>query len=260
MISATLPESIRRLDLGAEEIWPPERLDLLDGWRCRLDRGVTRRANSVLPLYWRGRVLGDSVDAAIARYLEAGLAPCFQITDGADPPDLDGLLERRGFRREGASLVLCRPASGPLWQGRGANPTPAPNPEPVAVKPAYEAAWLDCLHRETVESHKAIREAILQRIAGPLGFASLLEDRRVVAVGLGALADQVGWFNCMHTDPTARRRGYAGAILCALMAWLREAGAQWFSLQVEADNAAARGLYESARFELLYRYHYRVLR
>ena len=95
----------RDLDLSAERVWPPARVALLDGWRCRLDCGVTRRANSVLAMDWTGADLERSLTAVEALYLELGLAPCFQITAGSRPQDLDRILEVRGYGIGGLSLV-----------------------------------------------------------------------------------------------------------------------------------------------------------
>ena len=49
-----------------------------------------------------------------------------------------------------------------------------------------------------------------------------------------------------------------GAIVSALTAWGREQGAVGACLEVEADNAPARALYDAIGLKReLYRYHYR---
>ena len=85
---------VAEIDLSAECIWPPARLEQVSGWRCRLDRGVSRRANSVLALAWSGRDLEQACGQVAALYRQAGLRPCFQITPAMVPEGLDAELGR----------------------------------------------------------------------------------------------------------------------------------------------------------------------
>ena len=76
---------VAQIDLSAERIWPPARLEQVSGWRCRLDRGVSRRANSVLALNWSGDDLREACRQVVALYRRTGLRPCFQITPAIAP-------------------------------------------------------------------------------------------------------------------------------------------------------------------------------
>ena len=105
----------RDLDLSAERAWPPARVENLDGWRCRLDRGVTRRANSVLAADWSGKDLPQGFSKAENIYEKDGLTPCFQITPAARPLELDDALAARGYGANGHSLVQ-RADLSPLGQ------------------------------------------------------------------------------------------------------------------------------------------------
>ncbi|MGY4645606.1 GNAT family N-acetyltransferase [Cellulomonas sp. URHB0016] len=86
--------------------WPPARVVEVDGWRVGLSGGMTRRANSVLPL----GVPAD-VDAAIDRveeiYADAGQPSVFRVCRAATP-GLDDRLERRGYVAVSRADVLVR--------------------------------------------------------------------------------------------------------------------------------------------------------
>jgi len=60
------------------------------------------------------------------------------------------------------------------------------------------------------------------------------------------------------TDPRERRRGHSRKIVTALAGWAKSRGATGACLQVVADNASARALYEQIGLSgEVYRYHYR---
>jgi len=58
--------------------------------------------------------------------------------------------------------------------------------------------------------------------------------------------------------PDARGRGFASAIVAALLAWAREQAAACAFLQVNDDNAAALAVYRKFGFATVYTYHYRA--
>ncbi|MCB0963561.1 MAG: GNAT family N-acetyltransferase, partial [Acidimicrobiales bacterium] len=82
-------------------------------------------------------------------------------------------------------------------------------------------------------------------------------DGAVAGVGYGVVDGAwLGIFG-MATGPAHRRRGVARAVLGALVAAGRDAGATRAYLQVETDNVAAHALYAGLGFALHHRYHYR---
>ena len=244
---------VRALDLSAERIWPPQDCPLVHGWRCRLDRGVTRRANSVLAADWLGDSLAEAIEAVRSLYRERGLDPCFQITEAAEPDRLDAVLDDSGFLEEGTSLVMQAANSAPdrpvSKGGHG-----------VELVPRPEREWLEACFGGRADSGARARTEIIHRIGLPAVFAAIGPVGQRQAVGVGLLDGTRGWINCMQTRPESRRQGMARAILLALSVWLTQRGAECLYLQVEADNEPARRLYEAAGFARIYGYHYRVER
>lgn len=60
--------------------------------------------------------------------------------------------------------------------------------------------------------------------------------------------------------PEARWRGFGRVLMEALIEWAAERSVESMYLQVGQSNDAARRLYERIGFEVMYPYHYRVLR
>jgi [ribosomal protein S18]-alanine N-acetyltransferase len=119
---------------------------------------------------------------------------------------------------------------------------------PVA---ATDLAALARLHAECFPDDKWDEKALSELLAMPGASGHLIEETRenrllgfildLVIAGdaeVLTLAVATGW----------RRRGVARALLEELFERARRAGAQGVGLEVAADNAAARRLYESCNF------------
>ena len=63
----------------------------------RADHGVTRRANSVLPIAPQNIRLDFAIDSVIDFYNCRDLVPRFQLTEASHPSNLDSELDQRGF-------------------------------------------------------------------------------------------------------------------------------------------------------------------
>ena len=68
--------------------------------------------------------------------------------------------------------------------------------------------------------------------------------------------DMAGIFE-LATRDGSRRKGHGREVVTTALRWARMRGAEKAWLQVEADNVAAVGLYESFGFQETYRYDYR---
>jgi ribosomal protein S18 acetylase RimI-like enzyme len=58
------------------------------------------------------------------------------------------------------------------------------------------------------------------------------------------------YVDALATDPRARRRGAARALLAAAERQARDAGCTWLALDTAASNGAAQALYESVGFQV----------
>lgn len=241
---------IRALEQYLLRGWPPARLVCVRGWRCGLDRGVTRRPNSVWPLAWEGDApLAEAIDEVEALYRRAGLRPCFKITRAAQPAALERALAARGYSSEGWSHVLVAAAAQPAAQA-------GPHAEIVLLERPSDA-WLACYwaERASVEERAALG-GLIERIAAPRAFGAALVEGGVASVALAAASDGWAQISAVRTVPALRRRGLAAAVMAALVGWARAAGSERFALQVEAGNAPALALYHEAGFRRAYDYHY----
>ena len=97
------------------------------------------------------------------------------------------------------------------------------------------------------------RDAFIETLARPDVHGLAIEDAEGHLVGYGvcALAADEGEILNLAVDTAARRHGLGRRLLAAMLAWLREAGAQRVYLEVRGSNVAAISLYLAAGFQRL---------
>lgn len=221
---------IRNLEHAAALGWPGTEHQWLDGWLLRHGRGVTRRANSAVPLRF-------SSYAEIARvahwYTERGLpalvsAPdrLLRLPDGI-PTDAENLVMATDIATAGMT--------------------------DVAVSAWPDDRWL-ALYRRNVPV-----DVLTAVVDGAVGFGELA-GAAVGRVAVTDAPDGTRWagISAVHVSEEARRQGLARQLCAGLLDWAHERGATRGYVQVVAENAAARALYESMGFRV--HHHSRYVR
>jgi ribosomal protein S18 acetylase RimI-like enzyme len=211
-----------------DEAWPAPYAEYTAGWKLRFAGGVTKRANSALPVG-----APRDLEAAERFYTDRDLPAVFSL-DGSS--SLDRELDARGYTVVDPTLVLTAPL-GPGVTG------------PVRIEDHPSPDWMRIW--TSVEGDPAATP-ILTGVAADY---ALLDG---MAVGRGV--PQGDWYGiyCMAVLPEFRRRGLAGQVLRELLRRGHESGARYAYLAVVESNTAARTLYERAGFTVAGGYHYRV--
>ncbi|RJQ76003.1 GNAT family N-acetyltransferase [Pseudonocardiaceae bacterium YIM PH 21723] len=232
---------IRELQERVARALPAEHVEIHDGWWLRRSASASWWLSTVLPH-------GDGDLAAMVEVAERFGATRFQITPGACPSELDGLLADRGYLLEyPTSLRTAKTAE-----------VPDSSDVDVRVDSVARAEWFECWYAlHGLGGSVEVERAMLDRVGPPSGFASVMDRGRVIAVGRAVAED--GWAGLfgMGTLPEARGKGAGRAVLGALAGWALNQAAEEMYLQVEAGNAAAIRLYDQAGFTELATYHYR---
>mgnify|MGYP006280052793 CR=1 FL=1 len=238
------------LDLRIEEAslnaWPALSQILFDGWIVRTAHGFTRRANSVTPLGSGGhRSLAERVRWCENHYARLGLPTLFRLPGCCVVEELEWYLLDRGYEPEDPNLVLAAELEDDLRV-------------PDRVRFTDRAPWLATYASLTgePESARRLHDLVLRGIPGDCLYALAEEDGRPVACGLGVVEDDLLGLFDLVTDPPARRRGHARALVAGLHARGRRAGARRAYLQMHAGNAAAGALYDAFGYRERYRYVY----
>lgn len=223
--------------------WQPLESEPLGGWTLRAAAGFTRRANSVLPLGDPGIPLDEALARVTAWYGRRDLPAYVQAATGAAGTQelLCAELERRGWVNEVSAEVRIgglAPVADQDADVSGVRLTREPDEE-----------WLG--------RYGKVRDPELARrmlVEGPsVWFASLDGGR---AIGRCVADGRWAGFGAVTVGPEHRRRGLATAVMTALARRALEEGASAAWLQVEADNPAARALYDGMGFATHHAYHH----
>ncbi|GGU08664.1 GNAT family N-acetyltransferase [Streptomyces violascens] len=228
--------------------WQPVESERLGDWTLRAAAGFTRRANSVLPLGDPGLPLPDALDHVRAWYAARGLPAYIQTATGAAGTQerLCADLEQAGWEREVSAEVRIA-ALAPIADLDA-------DVSRVRLDRTVDEAWLSRYQRSLTPG-----EHVLEVLnSGPsVWFASVPGDGAApAAIGRCVVDGRWAGFMAVEVDPALRRQGLATAVMTALARRALDEGASAAWLQVEADNDAARALYEGQGFATHHSYHH----
>lgn len=217
---------IRNLEHAAALGWPGVEHRWLDGWLLRSGRGVTRRANSAVPLRFSSFAeVADVLDW----YRNRGLPALVSAPDRLIRlPD--------GIQADAENLVMA---------------TDVVPSVSVSVAPRPDDAWRRLYQREVPI------DVLTAVVDGHVGFGELA-GAAVGRVAVTEAPDGTRWagVSAVHVVESARRRGLARELCAGLLTWAHEHGATRAYVQVVAENTAARALYESMGFVVHHRSRY----
>jgi N-acetylglutamate synthase len=236
----------RELEEVSARGWPPIESTWLGRWWLGASAGFTSRANSVRPLGSPGVPLDDALAFAGSWYAQRGLPTRIRLVRGAS---LDRELRRRGwsagFETSVQTVTVARATS--RLEELGADPAG------VEVRDAPSSDWLRLFRGGEVPP------AALSVLTGcPLtAFATVTDGDGTLAIGRGSVDQAWTGLTAIEVARRGRRRGYAKAVVAALLSWAGEQGATRVYLEVLRTNAPAIALYQSLGFAEQHRYLYR---
>ena len=186
--------------------WKALEEEVVDGWMCRFSDGVTRRANSVLPL---GEPAGIAAAIAVIErfYAARGLPAVFQISADSLPRDLDDVLAKRGYAADSPTVVqLLGKESLAVFAG-----VPADRRVVLSDRPSPE--WLQ-VHWDVEGPQESAKQEANRKILEntPSVYAALVVGERIESVARMALVADLGGIYCVATRPESRSRGYARTV------------------------------------------------
>jgi ribosomal protein S18 acetylase RimI-like enzyme len=241
---------ILKLEEIALNAWPAiEEFDI-DGWVIRFANGVTKRSNSVNPIYESSENTEDKIDFCENYYRSKGIPVCFKITEIVQPSGLDQILEAHGYEHKFDVIIQ-------VMDIRKFNRDLDKN---VELLEDTDDQWLDQYinMNGTKPSYKPTYRKIIDKITQPKCLFTLTLNGMVIGCGLGVVEDKfIGLFDIV-IDPQYRNQGFGKLLIENILKWGKSKGADTAWLQVLADNAPAIRLYEKVGFKEKYSYWYRI--
>lgn len=239
-------EAIERATLAAV---PPDGVEELGGWLLALDGGTVGRAHSAVPLRHAAPDLA-LLPGIEARYRAHGLAPVFRLPAVAGFDAFADALRERGYAEAKLTLVMLGTA-GTMARAAAA--------QGVELADMLGDDWAQVYLGEGFDAVDGASRVRLLRRARDAAYASAREPANggvVAAVGCACFSHGLIGVHGMRTRPAFRGRGLARRLLAAMGQAALRRDIDTAFLQVEADNQAARALYERCGFAPAWRYGY----
>ena len=244
------PNKIQELEQLSMNAWPSIQTLLYDGWVLRFAEGVTRRSNSVNPIFYSSLDVEEKIIFCENLYKPQNLPTIFKLTSHVYPSNLDEILTKKGYKKEAETSVQTCDLTQAQFETK---------PD-IILNNELKEDWI----RFFVELYEFDREKaeiyhkILENIVPEAVYASYRISNQIVGFGLGVKqGDHIGLYDIV-VDKEHRGVGLGYYIVTALMQWGKSKGAKTSYLQVMLDNSVALHLYKKLGFDEQYQYWYRV--
>ena len=231
--------------------WPAKMVIFLHGWVVRVSEGVTKRANSVLPLRYTGCNIGEDVKAVEKIYKTHGLPVIFQVPDFCDPENLKEVLHSLQYTPRDETLVMAAHMKNVHVR--------TTSEYTCRINDTGTDTWFCALAAFSRYSDTGLRgrKAITERIPFLKAFLYAEKGSTITGVGLGVLEREYLGVYSLVTHPEYRRKGIGQSMVNTMINWAQSHGATIAYLQVQGDNTAI-SFYKKMGFKELYRYRYFV--
>ena len=241
---------IRHIEQISMNAWPSLQTILYDGWILRFAKGVTRRANSINPIFGSNIQVDKKIKYCENLYSSRGLPAIYKLTHDIFPSDLDNILADLGYEKDADTSV----------QIMDINRFNRMEDNSIKLSEKLNDNWLDRFigFNNYEKAKKTGFQNILEQIAFKKCFLDLKANDQIIGCGLGVLEEKyIGIFDIV-VDPQFRKKGYGQKIVEAIIQWGYENGAMKAYLQVMLNNPTALRLYEKIGFKEVYNYWYRI--
>jgi len=246
-----MKEYIRKIEELSFNAWPSHKTELYDGWILRYSSNYTHRTNCVNLIASSKLPLAQKVIFCENEY-RSEKTPCIFKISPLTNPKVDKYLKENGYQVEHVTENMTLAFSDFI---------PFPNHIDVQLENEITDEWITNLFNLNGTQDPVLRKIVpymYHSIPKPTIAASIYQDGKMVASGLGILdRDHIGIY-AIYVDADYRRRHYAHAICDALIHAGMKRGADHAYLQVVKGNKPARWLYESLGFKYLYTYWFRT--
>ena len=241
-------KTIEDLSLNA---WPSHQMQLYDGWILRFSYFYTHRTNSVEQIGDSSLPIPEKVRYCEDIYRRWGTPAIFKITPLLDAA-FDEYLKERGYVTQHTTDVMTMGLD---------SFRPAVSARAINISEFIPQKWIDslfALKSTTNVMHKLVVPSMYRAIPKDTVCASILDDGKIIATGLGILDRNYIGLYAIHVHPDYRGRGYARSMCSAILEYGMRKGATNAYLQVVRENTPARSLYESLGFSYFYTYWFRT--
>ena len=236
--------------------WPAEQYFFLNGWILRFTKGVTYRANSVIPLNYTGKstLIEKNIEMVENAYNSFNLPTIFTMHEYFEPKELDGALRNRGYVEQDRTNAL-------LMQVQNLDLTHINNDFNYEIHDERINQFSSLLAKFTKRDkyQQEIIKEITNRIVVPKKCFVIAKWRDEAIGTLMGVLNPHGYLYIadVFVIPEFRHQKIASSMLkTVIKEWVISNGAKNIWLQVELQNNNAMKLYKNLGMNKVYSYYY----
>ena len=240
----------------ANNAWPAAFSYLMDGWILRFNKGVTYRANSVLPLNWWGGGVDDlhsSVLRVEKSYNQSHLPSIFMLHDSYEPRGLQSLLIDRSYERIMPTFVMGIETANLLHTERKSTFKFKYTEKRLPI-------WFSALEKLSpwrTKEKMIVMGEIMDRVVIPQKrFFYVEHKQKIIGVMLAIIDNEFMGILNLAIDQKFKRNGVATQLVQEAANWAISQNVKSIYLQVEKTNTLAIKFYRKLDFQEWYSYRY----
>jgi len=256
LILMTALKEVKRFQEFLMNAWPAEQYYFLNGWILRFTKGVTYRANSVIPINYTGskKSIESDIELAETAYKSFNLPTLFTMHDYFEPKELDETLRNRGYIEQDRTNALLMQVN---------------NLELKQINKDFNYE----IYNDRVDDFSSLlakftkRDKYQQEIIKEITSRIVVPKKRFIIAKLegepiGTLMGVLNPYGYVYIAdvyvvPEFRRQKIASSMLkTVIKEWAKINGAKNIWLQVELQNNNAMKLYENLGMKKIYSYYY----
>ena len=249
-------KEVKRFQEFLMNAWPAEQYFFLNGWILRFTKGVTYRANSVIPLKYNGdkNSIKSDIEQVEVTYKSYNLPTIFTMHEYFEPKNLDKILVDRGYVKQDSTNAL-------LMQINDFDLREINNEIKYELFNERLDEFSSLLAKSTKRDlyQEEIIKAITSRIiVQEKCFVIAKLEGEPIGTLMGVLNPQgFAYIADVFVVPEFRRQKIATSMLkTAIKEWALPNGAKNIWLQVERKNHIAMTLYHNLGMNKVYSYYY----
>lgn len=250
---------IRKIEELSMNAIPSLSSTFYNGWVLRYSEGLSKRANSVYPIYKGSQSMEQGIDYCESFYRQKEQRPIFKITEMPEVLKMDGILESKGYEKVAPTNILTLDLEKTNNLHGGIKLT---EDYDMKVSEHFEIDWLEgyMVLNDVALSKQHIFKNMLPTSSCDVIALSLYKDDKLIGIGYGAGEENMLGVYGIAIDPEYRGRGLGKALMDALHNESRVRGYTTAYLMVVDDNSVAKSLYKGLGYVHAYKYWYRVSR
>lgn len=227
------------------------------GWIIRRSENLSKRANSVYPLYDTADHMDSSIEACQAYYQAYGQQTIFKITELPSALALDKKLIKKNYQQVATTniLTLSLDTISPrkTLRSLGADYS-------LKIYDHFDKDWFDAYIRlNTIDPNKKeIFRKMLHTSPCHIMAIALYHKDDIIGIGYGAGEDGYVGIYGIAISEEYRQNGYGILLMDSLHKSAYDTGHHTAYLMVVDENSIAKNLYAKLGYSHLYKYWYRI--